>query len=180
MTISAASFVVMVLLVLWGLAAALWAAPTPTARSSPTGIKLPDGYQSKITIGSNVVVNLFEKTTKPPGLDSGEPIDTTTMFNSKYRTFKLRQLITLTPVDYKCAYDPSVITDLLGQVGQNLVITQSFYDGSTVAYWGGIQKFVPEEMEEGKMPMATVTIVPTNTDNSGAEQAPVVASVAGS
>lgn len=163
------------------LAGVLCAAPTPTARTSPTGIKLPDGYQSKITIAADVDINLFERTTRPPGIDGGEPIEQTTMFNTSYRTFAARQLQTLTATSYKCAYDPQVITELLAVINRNTTITQSFFDGSTLAYYGYVQKVDFDELAEGALPMCTVTIVPTNFDPANrVEAGPVVTSVSGS
>lgn len=156
------------------------AAPTPTARTTPTDRKLPDGYQSKITIASDVDINLFEKTTRPPGLDGGEPIEQTTMFNSDYRTFAARQLITLTTTAYKCAYSPLAVSELLAVINVNTTITQSFFDGSTLAYYGYVQKVDFDELVEGTQPMCTVTIVPTNTDPSDLSEAgPVVTNVSG-
>lgn len=179
---TAASTLILIVTIVYVVASILWTAPSPTARGTPSDNRqLPDGYQSKITFANNATISLFEKTTRPPGMDNGEAIDQTTMFNTKYRTFKLRQLITCTPVSYKVAYNPTGINDLYNQVGVETTITQSFYDGSTVAYYGGVTKFEPDEMEEGKLPMATVTITPTNRDpSSGAEAGPVVASVTGS
>lgn len=155
--------------------------PSPTARSSPTGIKLPDGFVSKITFSQDVDINLFEYTTKPPGIDGGEPIDQTTMFNAAYRTMAARQLKTLMPVSYKCAYDPQVVTEMLAQTNVNQTITQSFFDGSTLAYYGFPQKIEFDELVEGTRPSCTVTIVPTNFDPANrVEAGPVVTSVSGS
>lgn len=182
MTASAVSLIAMMILIVWGLASVLWTAPSPTARGTPAdAFKLPDGYQSKITNSLIPTMSIFEKSTHPPGVDTGEPIEQTTMFNLRYRTFKLRQLITLTPVTYKCAYNPSGINDLLSVVGRDATITQSFYDGSTIAYFGGFNKIEFDELEEGKQPMCTVTVVPTNVDPAtGLEAGPVVTNVTGS
>ena len=155
------------------------AAPTPTARGTPAGIKLWDGHSTKITFASNTTISLWEKGVKPPGLDGGTPIETTTMHNSTMRTMAPRSLKTLTDSVTKCAYDPNLINLLYSQVNVRDTITVTFSDGSTLAFFGYLQKFEPDELQEGTFPTASVTITPTNTDSSGAEQAPVLTSVAG-
>lgn len=155
------------------------AAPAPTTRVTPTGIKLDDGFQTLVTIERFPSINLWEKTVQPPGLDAGDAIETTTMHNSVYRTMAPRQLITLTEMKIQCAYDPGVYAQILQAVGVNDEITVRFPDGSTLAFWGFMKDFVPADASEGTQPEAAVTIVPTNRDNAGAEQAPVLASVSG-
>ncbi len=156
------------------------AAPTPTARVAPTGRKLKQGYRSTITFDRDTNVNLFEKTTKPPGIDGGDPVDQTTMFNNDYRTMAPRELVTLTPITYKAAYDPVVITELLAMVNIEQTITETFPDGSTVAYYGYLRSVEFDELVEGTQPECTVTVVPTNYDFvNNVEAGPAVAEVAG-
>lgn len=155
------------------------AAPTVTARSAPAGLKLRDGYSTKIAFKRDPDVSFWERTVTPPGVDGGDEIDITTMHNSDWRTFSPRQLVTLTESTVSAAYDPALFSQILDLVNFNDEVTVHFPDGSTLAFWGFLKNFEPGENTEGEFPEATITIVPTNMDNSGAEQAPVLTSVAG-
>jgi hypothetical protein len=156
------------------------AAPTPTARISPTGIKLKDGYQALITFAVDPDCALWEKTVKPPGIDGGDPIEQTTMHNITWRTRAPRSLKTLTEGSFKAAYDPICYTQLLTIVNVETTITVEFADGSTVAFYGFLQNFDPDELVEGTQPEATCTICPTNFDHvNKVEAGPALSSVVG-
>lgn len=154
-------------------------APAATVRQTPTGIKLDNGHSSKITFEADPDVSLWEKTVTPPGLDGGDAIDTTTMHNTAWRTKAPRTLKEMTDSSFAAAYDPAVLTQINALVNVETEITVTFPDGSTWAYFGFLKAFEPDELSEGEQPTATVTIVATNQDTAGAEQAPVLASVAG-
>jgi hypothetical protein len=155
------------------------AAPTPTARQDPAGIRLEDGYRTLVTFASIPTASLWEISITPPGMDGGDPVDTTTMHNDDYRTMAPRALITLTEFTFTAAYDPNFYNQLLTIVNVETTVTVTFPDGSTLAFFGFLQKIEPEELVEGTMPTVSVTVCPTNTDSTGAEQPPVLTSVAG-
>ena len=159
------------------------AAPTHTARSSrvPSGIKMDDGYQTLIAFNRAPTIGFWEKTVKPPGLDGGDKIDTTTMHNADWRTFAPRALVTMTDMQTTVAYDP-VIYDTVVQVLLNAEgsITVHFPDGSYVSFFGFLKSFEVNDHVEGQQPEATVMITPTNQDpTTGTEQGPVLVSVGG-
>jgi len=154
------------------------AEPSATARQTPEGIPLEDGFSTKVTFQGDPSVELWEKTVKPPGYDGGEKIELTNMHNVLYRTFAPRALITLTPCTFAAFYDPEAYTKLLGMMNQNQVITVTLPDGTTVAFWGFLKGFELADHVEGTAPEATCTIEPTNYDGT-AEQAPVVVEVSG-
>ena len=79
------------------------AAPAITARTTPAGIMLKDGYSTKIAFAADPDVSFWEKTVKPPGIDGGDGIEQTTMHNSAYRTMRSRSLKTLTEASGKAA-----------------------------------------------------------------------------
>lgn len=149
-------------------------APGFVKRQTPTGTKLNDGFVTKIAFAAKPNVNLWEKTITPPGLDGGAKIDTTTMFNQLLRTYALRQLKEQTDMSFTCAYDPGVLTDLYALVNVPTTVTVRFPNGRCWSFFGGLTKFEPGALEEGKQPEATVTVVATNQDTSGNEQSPVV------
>lgn len=156
------------------------AAPGDTVRQTPAGIYLKNGYSTKVAFARAPSISLWERTAKPPGVEGGDGIDTTTMFNTTYRTMAARTLITLGESSFKAAYDPNVYNTILTLVNQEGAITHHFPDGSTLSYFGFLKGFEPDEMQEGTMPEATVSIVPTNYDPvAHVEADPVLTSVAG-
>ena len=159
-------------------------APASTNRTDPSTVanarKLEDGYSTKVAFSRDSNIVLWEKTVTPPGIDGGDEIDTSTMFNTTWRTRVARSLKTLTPCSFTAAYDPSVYDEILGLINQdNGAVTVHFPDGSKLDFWGYLKNFQPNEHTEGEMPTATVTIEATMLDASFAEQAPVLASVSG-
>lgn len=155
------------------------AAPAATARQTPSGMRLTNGFSSKITVKRFPAISLWEVSGTPPGWDGGEMIDITTMHNTRFRQMYPRSLISLTESSWTVAYDPNVHNTLDDAIGVNDEFTVTFRDGSTEAFWGVLRQFTPQELADGTMPLATMVISPTNSDNSLAEQAPVIASVSG-
>lgn len=140
------------------------AAPVAVVRQMPSGYKMPDGYQSEITFQNQPAVQLWEKQIKPPGVDGGEKIDTSTLLNTAWRTASPRHLKTLSDMSCQFAYDPDVLPVIYGLINQEQSITVLFPDGSTLAFWGFLQKFEPGELKEGEFPMAAGTVAVTNWD----------------
>jgi hypothetical protein len=156
------------------------AAPTPTARSTPTGIPLFDGFSTKITLAADLDIEFWEKDVQPPAVDGGDAIDITTMHNTTWRTKNARSLVDLGDVQTTVAYDPLCYTSILSVVNVHTTITVTFPDGTTLAFFGFLRSFAPNAAAEGAQPEATVTIVPTNYDHTNhVEAAPVLTNVAG-
>jgi hypothetical protein len=159
------------------------AAPSPnTTERTPSGTKLDDGYQTLIVIDQSAAgtdwgdtIAFWEKTVTPPGLDGLEPIDTTTMYNTTYRTFAQRALVTMTDLTVTAAYDPKLYTDIVNLLNEHATITVLFPDGSNVCFFGFLRSFTPGEHVEGSQPEATIVISPLNQDTSGDEYGPVYA-----
>lgn len=157
-------------------------APVATARQTPTGIRLEDGYQSFVTFAADPDVCLWEKTVKPPGIDGGEKIPTTTMHNEERRTFASRALYELTDSTFKFGYDPNAFaqTQARGLINRETTVTITFPDGSTLADYGYLQKIEFDDLADGTNPEGTATIVFTGEDPvTGEEEAPVYTNVAG-
>lgn len=135
---------------------------------------LTDGYQTLISFSIAITVNFKEKDVMPPGLDGNGEIDTTTMRNSRWRTKQPKHLVTADDMKVTVQYDPiiyqTVVNTLLNQNGTIIV---SFPDGSTLEFWGWVDKFIPAALKEGEFPLADITIHPSNQDDSGNEQAPI-------
>lgn len=156
------------------------AAPVPAARVDPAGIKLKDGYSALVTFATDTNIELWEKTVTPPGMDGGDAIEQTTMHNDQWRTYAPRGLITLTEFVFTAAYDPEVYNSLLALINRETTVTVRFSDGSTLAFYGFLQKVEMKEMTEGEQPELTATVRPTNFDPTNkVEAGPTLTSVAG-
>lgn len=139
-------------------------APVSIARLTPTGFRLDDGYQTLISFGVLPGLDIWEKEVQPPGIDGGDPIDTTTMHNEDYRTMAPRKLKILSEHTITAAYDPCAYVDLLTMVNVVDDITVFFPDNSQLSYWGFIRSVEFSPLVEGEQPEMTITVVPTNYD----------------
>ncbi len=140
--------------------------------------RIDDGWQTTIAFtttpsGGGPALTFWEKTLTPPGVDGGGANDTTTMRNAIYRTRGPKNLITLTDMNLSVAYDAGVYPDIMDMLNDNQLITITFPDASTLAFWGWLDKFEPDAIAEGEQPVATITIVCSNQNSSGVETAPL-------
>lgn len=135
--------------------------------------RLDDGHQTLISFAADPTVLFYEKTVTPPGIDGGGEVDTTTMLNSAWRTRNPKALKTLTNAATTVAYDPGCYSEVIALCNVNTLITVTFPDGATVAFWGWLNTFTPNEHVEGEQPTAEITIIPSNQNASGVETAPV-------
>lgn len=144
-----------------------------TTRQTPVGVKLGDGYQSLVTFELDPDISLWEKEVTPVGLDAGEGIDTTTMWNTTVRTKQPQALFDTTESGCSCAYDPRVWPQLLAMVRQNQKITQTFPDGSRVEFYAFLQSAVKSALKIGEQPTVDIKIGVTNTHpTTGDESVP--------
>jgi hypothetical protein len=138
-------------------------------------LRIDDGYQTLIDMNGLVFgVDAFEKEVTPPGVDGNGMVDITTMRNSVWRTRNAKHLKTLTEFTVSVAYSGAMYNSMVDNAQVNQIITVIFPEGSTVQFWGFIDKFVPQPMREGEQPIASMTVVPTNQNDLGVEVAPVV------
>jgi len=156
-------------------------APAATTRGTPDGIKLPDGFSSKITFATDTTIELWEKDVTPPAIDGGDAVDQTTMHNTTWRTKLPRNLLTLEDVSAVCAYDPVAYDAIIALTNVNTTITVTFPDGSTLAFFGYLKRFEPSTSVEADQPEATLTIVATNLDaaDTTVEAGPTMVEVSG-
>lgn len=136
--------------------------------------QLNDGHSTRISFlaSSSGVSVFFEKEVQPPGLEGGGAIDVTLMSNTTYRTRMPKQLLTTTDNTLEVAYDPATYDEMIAMINVNQLITITFPDASTLAFWGEIDSFVPNNHVEGEQPTAAITIVPSNVNDSDEETAP--------
>jgi hypothetical protein len=156
------------------------AAPSATARQTPVGKKLENGKTIKITFSLDPDVSIWEINITPGGTDGGDPIDTTTQWNTRRRTKSPRNLINGTDGSGTAAYDPQCQAQLDAMVNVPQTITYLYWDGSTEARFGYLRSWAKNEMSEGNMPTMNFVIVHTDYDTvNDVEADPVVTSVAG-
>lgn len=136
-------------------------------------LRLDDGFSTLIGLANLPTVKIFEKAVTPPGMQAGGAINTTTMRNIAFRTSAPKQLKTLTQVTTTVAFATAAIPDIQSQIGVVQLITVSYPDGSTLAFYGWIDEFMPGSFSEGEQPTATLTVHPTMRDLDGEEHAPV-------
>lgn len=156
------------------------AGPIATIRQTPSGISLDDGQFTKITFARFPAVSFWEKAVQPPGADSGEPIDTSTQHNVRFRTMAPRSLITQTPAPITAAYDPALLTQIIQMVGIKDTVTYRFPDGTTWAQYAFLKDIAFAPLVDGTHPECTINVVPTNWDPTNrVEAGPTITSVGG-
>jgi hypothetical protein len=150
-------------------------APTPAVTPhAPAGIKMEEGHPTIVTISANTTVSFWEVSVKPPGIDGGDAIDTSTMQNLAWRTFAARVLKTLTEASVTAQYNVAGIQQILAITNQPATVTIHFPGGAKMAFYGYLRTWDPADINEGDPPTSTIAIQPTNRDPvDGSEQAPV-------
>lgn len=150
------------------------AAPTPSARPTPSGKRLHDGWQTLVAFKARLTLAFWVTQVDPPGLEGDSPKELGTMHNTRWRTMMPRRLITMTPFSITVMWDPVLYSTIVAAVNVVDTITIFFPDLSSVCFYGFLKSFKPDALEEGKLPTAKLEIVPTNTDPSDcSEAAPV-------
>ena len=135
---------------------------TTTARDTPPGDKLPDGFGVKIAFAADPDVNFWEVTVTPPGREGGEPVDQTTMWNEKWMTALPQMLQSLTPAAAEGAYDPEMLDEIDELINVNGWITIHFPDGAKYNFAGYLKTATPTALAKGQQPRISFTIQPTN------------------
>lgn len=134
---------------------------------------MTDGYKTTISFAADPTVLFEEVTVTPPGVQGGGAIDQTNMHNTDYRTSAPKALMTLSDGGAAVHYDPATYDEILALVNVNNLITITWPDGATLAFWGWLDSFAPGELSEGEKPTASLTIIPSNLNDSNVETAPV-------
>lgn len=164
------------------------AAPALTPRGVPNGIPLTNGHKTLITFGSVPRIALWEKPTKPPGVNGGDAIDITTMHNNLWNQMAPRALQTLTEVTSTVAYDPAVYEDIVAIVNVVDEITITHSNGDQLGFWGFLRiAEATENAVDGQQPEMQITITPAMYDPTDAgilvggfdEVGPVISSTPG-
>lgn len=155
-------------------------APAVTARQTPSGRKMGDGYQCLVAFAADPDAAFWEKEVTPPGIEGEDAVDTSTQHNDTWRTKTPQTLVTLTDFTMTVNYDPALYVSILNLVNVATAITIHFPNGDSLSFWGFLKSFVPGGLSRGNVPEATVTVVPTNQDpDTCEEEGPVFTAGAG-
>jgi len=136
--------------------------------------EMQDGFSTTISYAEDSSVVMSEISVTPPGVSGGGAIDQTTMGNTTYRTQAPKSLKSLSDAGATVSYDPAVLTEILAMVNVNQLITITFPDSQTWAFYGWIDEFTPGELVEGQRPTATLKIIPSQLNGSDVETAPLL------
>lgn len=142
------------------------AAPTPTARVTPTATadKLRNGHKTKITISLDPDICFWEKEVTPPGVDGGEAIPQGDMFDETWETVVPQALKTMTDMSLVANYAPQVLPLIISVVNVMCTITVTFPSGATWCFYGFVRSFIPNSKKRGEQPNANLVIKPTQLD----------------
>ena len=120
-----------------------------------------DGHGTTISLGN---ADLQEISVSPPSISSGGAVEVTSMDNDDWRSKAPKKLHEGGEVSFSAYYDPAQIGTYLSDVGRNKLITLTFSNGDTLAFYGWVDSFSPSEISEGEAPTVDVTIVVSNQD----------------
>ena len=129
-------------------------------------------------LGTSARTKFIEVSVTPPTIDIGEANNLTTHANTAYKTFGAKILKQLGTVSSTVNYDPDAYTEIIGALGVNQLITITFPDATTLAFYGYLASFSPSDMnaESDDDPTSTIVLQPTlRHSTTGVETAPVVA-----
>jgi hypothetical protein len=128
--------------------------------------RITDGHRTLISFQLAPSLKIWQVDVTPPGLDAGGANDVTVMENLRYRTFMPKHLVTLTEAGATVQYDPIFYNDLVEMIGINQLCFVTFPDGSSVEFWGWLDKITPNAAKEGEPPTATMRVIPSNMDDT--------------
>lgn len=138
--------------------------------------RLDTSYGVSISFADAPSIKMWEKSVTPPSVSHGGAIDTSTLRNVGWRTKNPKVLKDMGESSATVAYDPAIYDDIMDVLGTNQLITVTHPNGDTWAFWGWIDSFQAGEMGvDEEQPTATITIIASNQNASGAEVAPVFA-----
>lgn len=135
--------------------------------------RIDDGFSTIYTFSDKPSIAFYERETTPPGVEGGGANDTTNMRNTEWRTRAPKKLKTLSDAGTTVMWKSEAYDDVVDMVNVNQLITLTFPDLSTLAFWGWLDVFKPNGHKEGEVATAMVTIIPSNQNDSGVETGPV-------
>lgn len=137
---------------------------------------IKDGFGIQVAFaGHNFSLTIDPDSITPPGLEGGDPIDTSTQSNVKFRTKHPKSLIEVTNPRFRAFYDPAALSAIHAAINDNVAITFTYPNtgAGTLVVQGFLKTFNPSEFKEGEPPTAECEIEITNENSDGEETDPV-------
>lgn len=125
------------------------------------GIPVPPGGATGTGPGT---LYIQERDFTPPGLAGGGSIETSTMRNSRLRTFAPKSLKTLTEMSGACMYDPYALFQVFTAINIVLLFAVLFPDAATMSFYGWFDELTPQSHKEGDFPLANFKVIPGNVN----------------
>lgn len=140
------------------------AAPTVTARTLPTGYKLPEGFKAAIAYSLRAGLNIWETEVGPAGVQT-PVIDTSTQLSTTWRTKWLSALKEAKDVSGVAGYDPDEMDNIIFLCGaQSGSFTVHAPQNTKYAYWGAMHDLTFQPWRAGQFPLLNFSNVVTNYD----------------
>lgn len=140
------------------------ASPPVTARTIPSGYKLPEGFKATIAFSKKPALNIWEVETAPSGMEVQE-INTTTQHNIRYVSKYPSYLVANDDITGTAGYDPDVMDDLVSLLGDPTgSFTIHMPDNTSHSYWGFAKSFKFQPLRVAQFPLLSYTLCVTNYD----------------
>lgn len=150
------------------------ASPSVTARTLPTGYKLPEGFKITITFSRKPALNIWEVDGAPAGMEVAE-INTTTQHNIRYVSKYPSYLVANDDIVGTAGYDPDVMDDLvslLGDAGGSVTVRMP--SNTQHSYWAFLKAWKFGALRVGQFPTGNYAICVTNWDPTNKVEAGVL------
>ncbi len=135
---------------------------THTNRIEPPGRPFDEGFSCKIAFSADPDVSFWETVVGAPGLEGGDPVPLTTMFNQTYHTVSPRKLIRLTPFQVQGKFNVTTFDQLRALINdRDGWVSLNWPDDSRYSFPGYLKSFQPAQAQEGNPLEGTIEIVPT-------------------
>lgn len=156
------------------------ASPSVTARTLPSGYKLPEGHKAFLAFSLRASLSIWEAEIGPLGFGASK-IDTTTQINTKWDTFWMSNLLTPQDQSGNAGYDPDEMDNLIVLCGaQGGSFTVHMPQNTKYSYWGGLLAVNFQPLRPKQFPLINYTVVNTNWDPTNrVEAGPAVTGAAG-
>ena len=145
-------------------------APAPTARTTPTGDMLENGYVCKIVFDADPDVDIWEIEVTPGGDEIGDKIDQTTQFNTNRKTAAPPALYDTEDGSILAAYDPAAESQLRLLLGTPTTITVHYPDGSSEADFGWLRSAKKNALVINGRPTMNLAFSYAGQDSAGNEE----------
>jgi hypothetical protein len=101
----------------------------------------------------------------PPSIDGGEPIDTSLLATTQYRTKMAQELKDIGPIAFTAEYQPELV--MSAPYGESGNITINFPGQGSMTFRGYLRNFQPDALKVGERAQGSGEFIVTNTADDG-------------